>query len=107
MDEKLADLLKQDIIEPAPLNISWASPLVVTPKDGGRTVRLCVDMRRANKAIIPEKHPLPTFEEIMPHLEGCKVFSKIDLVKAFHQIELSPESRDITTFVTQDASKEC
>lgn len=107
VDEKLADLLKQDIIEPAPLNISWASPLVVTPKNGGRTARLCVDMRRANKAIIPEMHPLPTFEEIMPHLEGCKVFSKIDLVKAFHQIELSPESRDITTFVTQDASKEC
>lgn len=103
VDEKLADLLEQDIIEPAPLNISWASPLVVTPKDGGRSVRLCIDMRKANKAIIPEKHPLPTFEEIMPHLEGCKVFSKIDLVKAFHQIELAPESRDITTFVTQDA----
>lgn len=103
VDDKLADLLKQDIIEPAPLNISWASPLVVTPKDGGRSVRLCVDMRKANKAIIAEKHPLPTFEEIMPHLEGCKVFSKLDLVKAFHQIELAPESRDITTFVTQDA----
>lgn len=103
VDDKISDLLRQDIIEPAPLDISWASPLVVTPKDGGRNVRLCVDMRKANKAIIPEKHHLPTFEEIMPHLEGCKVFSKIDLVKAFHQIELAPESRDITTFVTQDA----
>lgn len=103
VDDKLADLLKQDIIELAPLKISWASPLVVTPKDGGKDVRLCVDMRKANKAIYPEKHPLPTFDEIMPHLDRCKLFSKIDLVKAFHQIELAPSSREITTFVTPDA----
>ncbi|XP_029717333.2 uncharacterized protein K02A2.6-like [Aedes albopictus] len=103
VESKLQDLLKQDIIEPAPLRITWASPLVVTPKDGGRSVRLCVDMRRANEAIIPERHPLPTFDEIMPHLDGCKYFSKIDLVKAFHQIELAPSSREITTFVTPNA----
>ncbi|XP_053698782.1 uncharacterized protein K02A2.6-like [Sabethes cyaneus] len=103
VDRKIADLLEQDIIEPAPLNITWASPLVVTPKDGGKSVRLCVDMRKVNQAIIPQKHPLPTFDEIVPHLNGCKVFSKIDLVKAFHQIELAPNSRNITTFVTPDA----
>lgn len=100
VEEKIQDLLRQDIIEPAPLKITWASPLVVTPKEGGKSVRLCVDMRRANRAIIPERHPLPTFEEIMLYLDGCNYFSKIDLVKAFHQIELSPASRDITTFVT-------
>ncbi|XP_053692225.1 uncharacterized protein K02A2.6-like [Sabethes cyaneus] len=103
VEEKLNDLLQQDIIEPAPLKITWASPLVVTPKDCGKNVRLCVDMRMANKAIIPERHPLPTFDEIMPHLSGCKFFSKIDLVKAFHQIELDPDSREITTFVTPNA----
>ncbi|XP_058456818.1 uncharacterized protein K02A2.6-like [Malaya genurostris] len=103
VEAKLEDLLRQDIIEPAPLNISWASPLVVTPKNGGRSVRLCVDMRRANNAIIPERHPLPTFDEIMPYLEGSRFFSKIDLVKAFHQIELTPSSRTITTFVTPNA----
>lgn len=103
VEEKIEDLLRQDIIEPAPLEITWASPLVVTPKEGGKCVRLCVDMRRANRAIIPDRHPLPTFEEIMPYLDGCRYFSKIDLVKAFHQVELSPASRDITTFVTPTA----
>lgn len=99
VEDKLEELLQQDIIEPAPLRITWASPLVVTPKNGGKSVRLCVDMRQANKAIIPDRHPLPTFEEIMPNLDGCKFFSKIDLVQAFHQLELSPASREITTFV--------
>lgn len=103
VDDEIQKLLDQDIIEPATGKITWASPLVVTPKDGGRRVRLCVDMRKANTAIIPQRHPLPTFEEMMPHLNGCRVFSKIDLNNAFHQLELHPDSRDITTFVTTKA----
>lgn len=39
----------------------------------------------------------------MPHLDGCKFFSKIDLAQAFHQLELSPPSREITTFVSPSA----
>ncbi|XP_053691045.1 uncharacterized protein K02A2.6-like [Sabethes cyaneus] len=103
VDEEIQKLLSQDIIEPTTGKITWASPLVVTPKDGGRRVRLCVDMRKANTAIIPQRHPLPTFEEMMPHLNGCRLFSKIDLNNAFHQLELHPDSRDITTFVTTKA----
>ena len=33
-------------------------------------------------------------------MNGSTKFSKIDLKWAFHQIELHPDSRDITTFVT-------
>ena len=29
---------------------------------------------------------------------GAKVFSKLDLNMAFHQMEFAPESREITTF---------
>ena len=45
-------LLQQDIIEPADRPTPWVSPVVLVPKPkqpGG--VRLCVDMREANKAI--------------------------------------------------------
>ncbi len=42
----------------------------------------------------------PTTEEIAYDLNGATVFSRIDLDKAFHQIELSEESREIKTFVT-------
>ncbi|XP_055588714.1 uncharacterized protein K02A2.6-like [Uranotaenia lowii] len=100
VDEEIQKLLDQDIIEAVTDKITWASPLVVTPKDGGRRVRLCVDMRKANTAIIPERHPLPVFEDMMPYLNGCKFFSKVDLNQAFHQLELHPDSREITTFVT-------
>ena len=58
-------------------------------------------MRPANKAIVRENHPLPTCEEMWPLLSGAKVFSKLDIKDAFHQIELAPESRFITTFITK------
>lgn len=103
VEQELQKLLRQDIIEPAPLDSPWISRLVVRPKAGDQNeVRLCVDMRDANKAIIPQHHPLPTFDDIIPHLNNCKIFSKIDLNKAFHQVEMAESSRAITTFATHN-----
>lgn len=58
-------------------------------------------MRLANKAIIREKHPLPTMEDMLPNLRDSKWYSKIDIRNAFHQLEISPNSRHITTFITK------
>ena len=57
-------------------------------------------MRRANEAILRERHPIPTIDEITQGMNGSCVFSKLDLKWGYHQLELTPESRDITTFVT-------
>lgn len=100
VDAKLDELFELDIIEEVPEGPSGSiSPLVVVPKSGG-DVRVCVDMRRANEAIIRERHPIPTVEELLHDLNGSTAFSKIDLKWGFHQILLSEESRHITTFVT-------
>ena len=44
-DEKLGVIEKAD--EPTP----WVSPIVVVPKKGQNKIRICIDMRAANKAI--------------------------------------------------------
>ncbi len=99
VDGKLDDLLAKDIIEEVPNSpTEWVSPLVVVPKPDG-DVRVCIDMRKANEAIVRERHPIPTIEEILYDLNGATVFSKLDLKWGFHQIELEEQSRDITTFV--------
>ena len=69
------------------------------PKPNG-DIRLCVDMRRANGAIVRERHPIPTVDEVLHDLNGSTVFSKLDIKWAFHQVELSEASRPITTFAT-------
>lgn len=49
-------------------------------------VRICLDMRRANEAVLRENHPLPTFEDFLPHLRNAKFFAKLDIKHAFHQV---------------------
>ena len=99
IEKKLEELLEMDIIERAEGPTPWVSQIVAAPKPNG-DIRLCVDMRQANSAILRERHPIPTVDEVLQNLNCSKVFSKLDLNLAFHQIELSEESRSITTFVT-------
>ncbi|XP_041673813.1 uncharacterized protein K02A2.6-like [Drosophila eugracilis] len=90
---KLDEGLKRDIIE------SLTSLIVLAFKENG-DIRLCVDMRLANKAIRRENYPLPTFESFMTKLRGARFFSRLDLKDAYHQQELDEDSREITTFIT-------
>ena len=48
--KELINLEEQGIIEKVEGPTPWVSPLVIIPKKNGE-VRLCIDMRRANKAI--------------------------------------------------------
>ena len=88
-----------DIIEKVTGPTPWVSPIVVVPKNSGQ-VRLCVDMREANKAVKREKHLMPTIDDLVADLNGATIFSKLDLSSGYHQLELEPESRHITTFST-------
>ncbi len=95
--DKVQELLKANIIEKVSGPTRWLNPVVVAPKPNGE-IRLCLDMRRANEAVIRGRHPIPTVDEILQNMNGSKVFSKLDLKWGYHQMELKPESRDITTF---------
>ena len=98
---KVEELIAMDIVERVDGPTSWVSPVAVAPKASG-DIRLCVDMRKANQAIIRERIPIPTVDEVMENLNSGRVFSKLDLRIGFHQIELDEESRDMTTFATHE-----
>lgn len=98
VEEELERLQRLDIIEPAEGPTPWVSPIVVVHKAKG--VRICLDSRAINQAIERERHPMPTIEDLIVDLNGAKVFSKIDLNKGYHQMELHPDSRYITVFTT-------
>ena len=93
-------MLDNDIIEKAHGPTEWLSPIVTPIKPGDPTkVRICVDNRRVNQAILRDRHPTPTVEQLIHDLHGSVIFSKLDLNHAFLQI-VSSESRYITTFST-------
>jgi transposase InsO family protein len=80
-------------------NSPWASPLhMVRKKDG--SWRPCGDNRRLNLATTPDQYPLPNMQDVAAKLHGCTVFSKVDLVKGYHQVPVAPGDVPKTAIIT-------
>ena len=78
---------------------SYASPMVCARKKDG-SLRLCIDFRRLNAKIIPDRQPIPRVQDILDGLKGQEWFSTLDMSQAYHQGEISEESRKFTAFST-------
>ena len=63
----------------------WSSGLHMVPKKDG-TSRPCEDYRRLNERTVNDAYPIPHVHDFAAGLSGSKIFSKIDLVKGYHQI---------------------
>lgn len=74
-----------------PSSSPWASPLHMVPKKNVDDWRPCGDYRTLNNATTPDRYPIPHIHDITSNLGRCKVFSKIDLVRAYNQILVHPD----------------
>jgi cytoskeleton-associated protein 5 len=62
---------------------------MVPKKDG--SWQPCGDYRLLNLVTTPDKYPLPNMQDLSNGLHGCTVFSKIYLVKGYHQIPVATD----------------
>ena len=77
----------------------WASPLMVTTKpDGGW--RVCGDYRRLNSMTPDDRYPVRTLSDFTSELQGKTIFSKIDMLKGYHQIPVAEEDVCKTAVIT-------
>ena len=95
--EEFAKMEKAGIIERA--NSPWSSPLHMVPKSDG-SWRPCGDYRVLNTKTVPDHYPLPHIGDFTQRLHGCKIFTKLDLVKAYYQIPMSEEDMKKTCIIT-------
>ncbi|GFX43937.1 retrovirus-related Pol polyprotein from transposon opus [Trichonephila clavipes] len=68
-----------------PSKSPWSSPLHVVPKSDS-TVRPVGDYRQLNSVTEFDSYPMPYLNDFAHALHGKRIFSKIDIFKAFHQI---------------------
>jgi len=89
--------LKSDIIRPS--ESEFASPIVLVKKKTGE-IRLCIDYRKLNKALLKDNYPLPHIDDLLDKLVDKKVFSKLDLKNGYFHDFVNEESVKYISFVT-------
>jgi hypothetical protein len=77
----------------------WASPLHLIPKkeDGWRP---CGDYCELNARTVPDQYPVRHIADFAQQLAGCRIFSTIYLVKAYHQIPVHLDDIAKTAIIT-------
>ena len=80
-------------------NTDWASCLHLVPKPCG-AMRPCSDFRQLNSRTVDNAYPLPKLKSFTHKLKGSKIFSKIDLFSAFHNVLINPKDVKKTTTLT-------
>lgn len=97
--QKVEQLLKDGIIDPS--TSVWNSPLVVVPKKSQtdeKKYRLVIDYKNVNKLTETQTFPMPSHDEELGKMNGCQIFSTLDVEAAFHQIKLRDTDKEKTAF---------
>ena len=100
-DRQVNEMLEQGIIQQS--TSLYNSPVVLVKKKDN-TWRFAVDYRKLNKITIPISHPIPRLDDVFDAIgeSHASIFSILDLNSAYFQIELDPETRHKSAFVTHD-----
>ncbi|XP_048035833.1 uncharacterized protein LOC125261281 [Megalobrama amblycephala] len=80
---------------------AWSSPCLLVQKSDG-TARFCTDYRRVNAVTVPDCFPMPRIEDCVDSVGSAKFVSKLDLLKGYWQVPLTPRASEISAFVTPD-----
>ena len=97
---EIEELLEAGIIQRS--SSPFASALHMVPKSSAsdNTFRLCGDYRQVNKGTVPNRYPVPNIQTLLHRLGGASIFSKVDLVKAYHQISMDDNSIAMSAITT-------
>nr|XP_018905063.1 PREDICTED: uncharacterized protein K02A2.6-like [Bemisia tabaci] len=99
LEEELNRLLSLGIISKVDNPNSWVNRLVTVEKPNG-DLRICLDPKDLNEAIVKEYCLIPTLDDFSCKLKSAKIFCVLDLKDSFWYIPLDEASSNLCTFST-------
>lgn len=100
MKIEVSYLLENGLAEPRKKS-SWSSSCLLAPKANG-TPRFCTDFKEVNAVTVPNSFPLPQMEDCIDSLSSVVFISKLDLLKGYWRVPLTPRAAEISALVTPD-----
>ena len=97
---ELERMEKADVIAKVTEPTKWVNSLVIAEKPRSDKLRICLDPRDLNRAILRPHYPSRTLEDALPKLSGARYFSKLDARSGYWTIKLDENSSFLTTFNT-------
>jgi hypothetical protein len=79
----------------------FVSAPTIARKRGG-DLQFCVDYTRLNAITVPVPYPLPSISELHRSFVGQRFFAAFDLSQGFHQVSVTPRTRELLAFQTAD-----
>ena len=74
--------------------------MVCAPKANGKP-RITVDFQQLNKSTVREVHHTPSPINLVSQIPAGKVKTVLDAWNGYHSLELSPDGKSATTFITE------
>ena len=78
----------------------WASNVFVVKNPDGSS-RVVTNYKWVNQNSYSDSYPTPSVPDMITKFYGRTIFSTFDIIKAFHNIKVDPESRKYTAFTTK------
>lgn len=103
VDEQVQKYLERGWIVPS--NSPWCSPVLLVSKpgvdeNGNPNRRFCIDLRNLNEVTKPDSYPAQNIQDLFDQLEGCIIFTTLDLEAAYHQCPINEQDQAKTAFAT-------
>lgn len=95
--EEFQHMVEQGICRPS--KSAWASALHIVPKKDGN-LRPCGDYRQLNAITKPDRYPVPRLCDFTYILANKKIFTRLDINRAYHNIPIAPEDIEKTAIIT-------
>lgn len=96
--EQFDKMLSDSIIRPS--DSPCASPLHLIPKPGNKEYQICINYWKWSALTISDRYPVPSIHDFASVLKSARIFLKIDLTKAYHQIPVAAEDIPKTVVTT-------